>query len=661
MMELESSGREWIHMSSKTQGSSMPIFLFHQGTNCRAYEYMGMHETEQDGSPCMVCRVWAPNALSVSVAGEFNDWDADEYPMEKISQGVWEGHLPFVLPEYMSYKFCIEQTDGTKVFKSDPYAFHFEDGFGNASKYYSLDGFSWKDTAWKRRQAQKPHYNQPVNIYELHAGSWRRNPDGSIYSYRQLAEELLPYVKEMGYTHIELMPLTEYPFDGSWGYQVTGYFAPTSRYGTPKDFMYFVDQCHQAGIGVILDWVPAHFPKDENGLARFDGTPCYEYADPKKGEHKDWGTLVFDYGRSEVISFLISSAVFWLEQYHIDGIRVDAVASMLYLDYSRKTGEWIPNEQGGRENLEAVTFLQKLNEAVFEASPHVMMIAEESTAWPLVSRPTYCGGLGFNYKWNMGWMNDMLRYMSLDPIYRKYNHDNLTFSFMYAFSENFILPISHDEVVHGKCSLINKMPGDNDEKLAGVRAFMSYMMAHPGKKLIFMGTEFCQFVEWNNEKQLEWFLLEYPLHQQAQCFFKALNHFYLENPALWQIDFSWEGFSWISNDDYTQSVISFRRIDQAGKELVVVCNFQPIQRENYCIGVPWDGVYEEVFSSDQAEFGGTGITNGDSISSHPIPMHGYEQSVSLTLPPMSVFYLKCKRRRPKKSGGKLQKQAKQPS
>ncbi|WP_101696952.1 1,4-alpha-glucan branching protein GlgB [Clostridium minihomine] len=640
-------------MSLKPENSSLPLSLFHQGTNSKAYEYMGMHETERNGQPEMVCRVWAPHAESVSVAGDFNDWDDSQYPMKKISQGVWEAYLPFVLPEYTSYKFCVEQVDGTKVFKSDPYAFHFEDGFGNASKYYSIEGFHWKDAGWKRHQTQKPHYSQPVNIYELHVGSWRKNSDGSSLSYRQLAQELIPYVTEMGYTHIELMPLTEYPFEGSWGYQVTGYFAPTSRYGTPKDFMFFVDQCHQAGIGVILDWVPAHFPKDENGLARFDGTPCYEYADPKKGEHKEWGTLVFDYGRNEVISFLISSAVFWLTEFHIDGIRMDAVASMLYLDYSRKEGEWVKNQNGGRENLEAVAFLQKLNEAVFQASPNVMMIAEESTAWPLVSKPTYCGGLGFNYKWNMGWMNDMLRYMSLDPVYRKYNHDNLTFSFFYAFSENYVLPISHDEVVHGKCSLINKMPGENEEKLAGVRAFMGYMMAHPGKKLIFMGTEFCQFVEWNYEKQLEWFLLEYPLHQKAQVFFKALNHFYLETPALWQIDFSWEGFAWISNDDYTQSVISFRRIDQSGKEVIVVCNFLPVQRENYCIGVPFKGVYQEIFSSDQVEFGGSGVTNGDSIRTQEIPMHGYDQSISLTLPAMSVFFLKCKRRRSKKPDGRL--------
>ncbi len=629
------------------QPDNPPLYLFRSGKNRRSYEYLGLHKTTYKGRECMVARVWAPHAREVSLVGNFCNWDKAKYPLHKIDDAVWEGYTDFVFQPFELYKFYVKTAQGKDTYKSDPFARHCETRPGTASRWYELD-YQWHDEDWLQRKCDSPHYEQPVNIYEVHAGSWRKYADGSVFSYDKLGDELIPYVKDMGFTHIEFMPLTEYPYDGSWGYQVSGYFAPTSRYGEPKDFMRLVDRCHQAGIGVIMDWVPAHFPRDAAGLAFFDGTPCYEYEDPRKGEHKEWGTLVFDYGRPEVQSFLMSSAVYWLREYHIDGLRVDAVASMLYLDYNGRDGEWVANKDGGKENYEAVAFLQALNEAAFAEAPHCMMIAEESTSWPLVSKPTYVGGLGFNYKWNMGWMNDMLNYMSMDPLFRSGNHNALTFSFFYAFSENFILPISHDEVVYGKGSLINKMPGDDKMKADQMRAFVSYMMAHPGKKLQFMGTEFAQKNEWNFEKELEWSLLQYPEHQQAQAFFKAVNHFYLSRPELWEIDFSWEGFEWISNDDYKQSVIAFRRKAKDGRELVAVCNFVPVQRENYCIGVPYRGVWAEVFSSDAKEFGGGGVTNGTAIKTQDVPMHGCEQSVSLTLPGDSVFFLECVKKTPKR-------------
>ncbi len=628
-------------MNYQLNDERFPLDLFHGGDAVRAYEFLGCHPVNWDGRDGYVFRVWAPNALSVSVVGDFNGWNQGANYMYKISEGgIWELFIEG-LNEFEIYKYCIETPWFEKILKCDPFAFHTQTRPDNASKIYNIDRYEWNDKEWFDYKEKHPHFENPINIYEVHAGSWRKYADGNVFSYEKLGDELIPYVKEMGYTHIEFMPMTEYPFDGSWGYQVTGYFAPTSRYGSPEQFMNFIDRCHQNGIGVILDWVPAHFPKDAHGLARFDGIHCYEYEDSRKGEHKEWGTYVFDYARYEVISFLVSSAMFWLDKYHVDGIRVDAVASMLYLDYNRKDGEWVANQYGGHEHLEAVEFIQRLNTAVHLHHPQVMMIAEESTSWPMVTRPVSDGGLGFDYKWNMGWMNDMLAYMSLDPLWRPYHHNNITFSFLYAFSENFLLPISHDEVVYGKGSLINKMPGDYDMKFAGVRVFMSYMMAHPGKKLTFMGAEIGQFDEWNSTEELQWGLLGYDKHRQLNDFFKALNSFYLDNPCMYQVDFTWEGFSWIHHDDYQQSVIAFRRIDKSGDNIIVVCNFQPMYRENYGIGVPDYGVYSEIFNSDDVEYGGTGITNGKEIKTVAEEMHGFDQAIFVNLPPMSAMYFKC--------------------
>ncbi len=635
--------------SQKNNNNDFPLYLFHQGKNCEAHKFFGAHLFRRGRGQFCRFRVWAPHAKSVSVVGEFNDWDRTKNPMEKISDTVWEIELSH-MNLFDSYKYSIETENGQILDKADPYSTHYERRPGTASKLFE-SSYVWEDAAWYEAKKKVVPYKSPMNIYEVNISSWKRHKEEKFPSYIGFAQEIIPYLQRMSYTHIEFMPLTEYPFDGSWGYQVTGYFAPTSRHGTPDDFRRMVDMFHQAGIGVILDWVPAHFPKDPMGLCEFDGSYCYEYADPLKMEHKGWGTRVFDYGKGEVRSFLISSACCWLEDFHIDGLRVDAVASMLYLDYDRRDGEWRPNVYGGHENLEAVDFLRQLNETVFARNPDILMIAEESTAWPLVTKPTDIGGLGFNFKWNMGWMNDMLSYISLDPIYRAFNHDKLTFSFFYCFSENYILPISHDEIVYGKCSMLQKMSGrTEEEKFASYRAFLGYMMAHPGKKLLFMGQEFAQKNEWNFESELDWNLLEQTEHQQMEQFSQDLNQFYLSHSPLWQDDDSWQGFSWISHDDYQQSVIAFRRIDDDENEIIAVCNFCPVLRNDYKIGVPREGRYELLFNTDDKIYGGSGVTELK-MDTLPIQMHGFAQCISLTLAPLSVIYLQykpIKKRTPRK-------------
>ena len=611
---------------------------FFGGTDSEAYRLLGAHRAQRGGEEGYLFRLWAPNAARVSVVGDFCAWDENAFPMARSEHGLWERFIPG-LKQFDAYKYAVTSARGKTVLKADPYAFHAETRPGTASKLYDLPDYRWGDETWRAGRASAPVDRSPLNIYEVHPGSWRRRENGDFYDYRSLAHDLADYVEDLGYNCVELMPVTEYPLDDSWGYQCTGYFAATSRYGTPEDLMYLIDHLHQKGICVILDWVPSHFCKDEHGLIDFDGTPCYEYADPLKREHAGWGTRVFDYGRGEVRSFLLSSAAFWLREFHADGLRVDAVASMLYLDYGREDGNWTRNRNGGRENLEAIDFLRALNRTAYSINPNVLMVAEESTAWPLVTRPPQDGGLGFTLKWNMGWMNDMCHYLKLDPWFRQYHHKDITFSLMYAFSENFVLPISHDEVVHMKGSLRGKMPGDERQQLSGVRAFTAYMLAHPGKKLTFMGAELGQWHEWDFASQLDWYLLENEENRQLHRFFKDINAFYLSQRPLWDIDFSWEGFEWLVPDDNHNNTVVFLRRDREGRELIAAVNFSPAAQGEYRFGVPPKKRYREVFTTDCAEYGGTGEwRNEEPIEVRPVPSHGREQSLCVKLPPLGAAF-----------------------
>lgn len=616
--------------------SSFDLHLHAEGTNYQSWHSMGAHITAVDGIPGVRFAVWAPNAEMVSVAGDFNQWDTARHPMRRRDSGIWELFIPNI-GEGEIYKYFVRsRIYGVSGLKFDPYGFASEKPPKQASIVWNLARYQWSDQQWMEQRGRTQWLERPVSVYELHLESWMRNPDGEPLSYRELAAHLIPYVKRMGFTHLELMPIAEHPYSGSWGYQVVGYFAPTARFGNPDDFRYFVDQCHQNGIAIIVDWVPAHFPKDAHGLARFDGTACYEHDDPRLGEHKDWGTLIFNFGRNEVRNFLISNALFWLKEYHIDGLRVDAVASMLYLDYSREAGEWIPNKYGGRENLEAIDFLRKFNEEAHTV-PGAVTIAEESTSYAGVSHPVYSGGLGFTMKWNMGWMHDMFAYFKSDPVYRRFNHNHITFSLLYAFTENFVLPISHDEVVHGKASLIGKMPGDEWQRFANVRIFLAYMFAHPGKKLLFMGCELGQYEEWNWQGQIRWDLLQYPLHRGLSDFLRELNFLYQNEPSLYEVDYHWQGFEWIDFRDVDNSVISFiRRAKNHENFLVVVCNFTPVVRHNYNVGVPTGGVYQEILNSDWQHFGGSGVVNAGDLRSNSGKVQGRENFISITLPPLAV-------------------------
>jgi 1,4-alpha-glucan branching enzyme len=620
--------------------SDSDLYLHTEGTLHEAYLSLGAHVVEVDGVRGVRFAVWAPNAECATVTGEFNDWDTRRHPMRLRNGGIWELFIPG-LEAGTAYKYYIRsRLLGYRQLKADPYAFYCETPPKSASVVWDITQYQWGDSAWMETRAKTDWLKSPVAIYEVHLESWLRGPRGEPLTYRELAVKLVEYVKLMGYTHIELLPIMEHPFSGSWGYQVIGYFAPTSRFGTPDDFKYFVDCCHQAGIGVIVDWVPAHFPKDAHGLVFFDGTALYEHADPRKGEHLEWGTLVFNYGRNEVRTFLISNGLFWLKEYHIDSLRVDAVASMLYLDYSRKPGEWVPNQFGGNENLEAIDFLRRFNELAHKV-PGAFTVAEESTAFPGVSKPVYLNGLGFTMKWNMGWMHDMLDYFAQDPVYRKFHHNNITFSLLYAFTENFLLPVSHDEVVHGKRSLIDKMPGDEWRQFANVRAFLAYMWGHPGKKLLFMGQEIGQREEWYSGTGIRWDLLEFDSHRKLQTLARELNRFYRANPALYQVDFHYEGFEWLDFHDWENSIIAFiRRAEDPADALIFCCNFTPVPRQGYEFGVPEEGFYEEVLNTDSELFGGSNMGNGGLVSSRPIPKHNRPNSIAVTLPPLAVVVFK---------------------
>jgi 1,4-alpha-glucan branching enzyme len=622
------------------------LHLFSEGNHFQLYDKLGAHLVVHEDVPGVHFTVWAPSSERVSVIGDFNQWDGRRHPMRpRGATGLWEIFIPGLVQGDL-YKYEIKtRYKGYTAIKSDPFGFLSELRPKTASVVWDLDRYRWNDAEWMASRKERQRLDAPICVYEVHLGSWQRVSDKDLgnrwLTYRELAEKLVPYVKEMGYTHIELMPITEHPLDGSWGYQTIGYFASTSRHGNPDDFRHFMDTAHQAGLGVILDWVPAHFPKDAHGLSFFDGTHLYEHADPRQAEHKDWHTLIYNYGRNEVRAFLLSNALFWLDKYHIDGLRLDAVASMLYLDYSRKPGEWIPNKHGGRENLEAVSFIKRFNELVHEQFPDVLTFAEESTAWPMVSRPTYVGGLGFDLKWNMGWMHDMLEYIHKEAIHRKYHHNHLTFSLLYAFNENFILPFSHDEVVHGKGAMLSKMPGDYWQKFANLRALYGFMYGHPGKKLLFMGSEFGQWNEWNHDGQLDWMLLDFESHRSLQKYVKDLNRIYVSEPALHEVDFSWEGFQWIDFHDVDNSIVSFiRTARDLNDSVLVVANFTPVVRKGYLVGVPAPGFYRELLNSDAACYGGSNTINFDGVSSESTPCQGQPHLIMLTLPPLGVIFLK---------------------